>query len=189
MATKIRLQRHGRKGNPFYYIVVADSRARRDGNYVEKLGTYNPIKNPAIVELNIDSSVSWLEKGAQPTDTARSILAREGVLFKKHLKGGVKKGAFDEAEMNKRFDAWKEAKINAVQEKANLEIKKKEDRRAKQIEDARKAVEAKLAEEKAAADAAEAERLATEAAKAEEVTEAPAETPEVSEETPTTEAE
>jgi small subunit ribosomal protein S16 len=169
MATKIRLQRHGRKGNPFYYIVVADSRARRDGNFVQKLGTYNPIKNPAIIELDIDASVSWLEKGAQPTDTARSILAREGVLFKKHLKGGVQKGAFDEAEMNKKFDAWKEAKVVAIQEKANSESQKKIDRRNKQIEDAKQAIEAKLAEEKAAAAAVEAERIAAEEAQKAEV--------------------
>ncbi len=197
MATKIRLQRHGRKGKPFYYIVVADSRARRDGNFVEKLGTYNPVKNPAIIELNIDSSVAWLEKGAQPTDTVRSILAREGVLLKKHLKGGVKKGSFDEAELERRFSAWQEVKKNTIQDKVLLEVKKKEDRRTKQIEDAKAAVEAKLAAEKAVADeavrieaekVAEAEKEAAEEAKASEVEAKVTETEnEATTETPTAE--
>jgi small subunit ribosomal protein S16 len=162
MATKIRLQRHGRKGKPFYYIVVADSRARRDGNFIQKLGTYNPVKNPTLVELDIDASVDWLEKGAQPTDTARSILAREGVLFKKHLRGGVKKGAFTEEELNNKFDAWVETKKASIQEKSSLEVKKKEERRQKQIDEAKAAVEAKIAAEKAALE--EAEKQAAEEA-------------------------
>jgi len=115
MPVKIRLQRHGKKGKPFFHIVVADSRARRDGRFIEKLGTYNPISNPAIIELDVDKSVTWLENGAQPTDTARAILSYKGALLKKHLKGGVKKGAFDEAELEKRFNDWLNSKDNKIQ--------------------------------------------------------------------------
>ena len=117
MATKIRLQRHGRKGKPFFHIVVADSRARRDGRFIEKLGTYNPITNPATIELNVDSSVEWLLKGAQPTDTAKALLSYKGAFMKKHLLGGVAKGAFTQEEADKRFAAWLEAKDAKVQAK------------------------------------------------------------------------
>ncbi len=160
MATKIRLQRHGRKRNPFYYIVVADSRARRDGNFIEKLGTYNPVKNPTIIELDVDATVSWLEKGAEPTKTARAILSREGALYKKHLKDGVKKGAFGEEELTQKFNNWLEAKKKAILEKASLELEKKAEKKAKLIEELRIAAEAKLAAEKAAQE--EVDRLAAE---------------------------
>ena len=110
MATKIRLQRGGRKGYAFYSIVIADVRAPRDGKFTEKIGTYNPNTNPATVDLNFDRALYWVETGAQPTDTVRNILQREGVYLMKHLRGGVKKGAFDESEVQKRFDAWKAAK-------------------------------------------------------------------------------
>ena len=106
MATKIRLQRHGRKAYPFYKIVVADSRAPRDGKFIEKLGTYNPNTEPATVDLDFERALHWLSVGAQPSDTARSILSHEGVLLKKHLLEGVKKGAFDEATAEKKFEAW-----------------------------------------------------------------------------------
>lgn len=106
MATRIRLQRHGRKGKPFFHIVVADSRAKRDGRFIEKLGTYNPITNPATIELNVDAAVKWLMTGAQPTDTARALLSYKGAYMKKHLLGGVAKGAFNEEEAEKRFAAW-----------------------------------------------------------------------------------
>lgn len=117
MSVKIRLQRHGKKGKPFYHIVVADSRAKRDGKFIEKLGTYNPITNPATIDLNVDSAVKWLNNGAQPTDTARAILSYKGALYKKHLQGGVAKGAFDEAEAEKRFNAWLENKEKSVEDK------------------------------------------------------------------------
>ena len=117
MPVKIRLQRHGKKGKPFFHIVVADSRARRDGRFIEKLGTYNPITNPATIELNVDSAVQWLNNGAQPTDTARAILSYKGALYKKHLQGGVAKGAFDQAEAEKRFNAWLDTKESKVQGK------------------------------------------------------------------------
>lgn len=116
MPVKIRLQRHGKKGKPFYWIVAADARSKRDGKYLDKIGTYNPNTNPATINLDVDGAVKWLENGAQPTDTARAILGYKGVMLKKHLKGGVKKGAFTEEQMEEKFNAWlseKEAKISA----------------------------------------------------------------------------
>ncbi|MBR1957503.1 MAG: 30S ribosomal protein S16, partial [Tidjanibacter sp.] len=116
MSVKIRLARHGKKGYAFYHIVAADSRAPRDGKFIEKLGTYNPNTNPATIELNADRALDWLQKGAQPTDTCRAILSYKGVLYKKHLLGGVAKGAFDEATAEAKFNKWmdeKNAKIAA----------------------------------------------------------------------------
>ena len=173
MATKIRLQRGGRKSYAFYSIVIADVRAPRDGKFTE-IGTFNPNTNPATVDLNFDRALYWVETGAQPTDTVRNILKGEGVYLMKHLRGGVKKGAFDEAEAQKRFDAWKngkDAKASAVREN---EAKAKKDAAAKELEAEKKVNEAiakKVADKKAAK--AEAEAAATEeAAPAEE---APAE--------------
>lgn len=120
MAVKIRLQRHGRKNKPFYHIVVADSRAPRDGKFIEKLGTYNPVANPFIINLDLEKSIYWLEKGAQPTHTARSILSKEGVFLKRHLLGGVKKEAFDKKEAELRFENWKKEK----EEKKSILAKK-----------------------------------------------------------------
>lgn len=120
MATKIRLQRHGRKGYAFYHIVVADSRAPRDGKFIEKLGTYNPNTNPATIDLNFEQALKWVLNGAEPTDTARNILSDKGVYMKKHLLGGVKKGAFSEAVADQKFEAWmneKNAKLDAVKNK------------------------------------------------------------------------
>ena len=116
MPVRIRLQRHGKKGKPFYWIVAADSRAKRDGRYLEKIGTYNPNTNPATVELNVDQAVKWLENGAQPSDTARTLLSYRGAMLKHHLNGGVKKGAFSQEEADKKFSVWleeKQAKINS----------------------------------------------------------------------------
>ncbi|MCH5228035.1 MAG: 30S ribosomal protein S16 [Muribaculaceae bacterium] len=110
MATKIRLQRHGRKGYAFYPIVVADSRAPRDGKFIERIGSYNPNTNPATINLDFDRALYWIEVGALPTDTVRSILSKEGVMLMKHLRAGVKKGAFNEDEAQRRFNAWKDAK-------------------------------------------------------------------------------
>jgi len=107
MATKIRLQRHGRKNYAFYPIVIADSRAPRDGRFIERIGSYNPNTNPATITLNFERALYWVNCGAEPTETVRTILSEEGVLLMKHLQGGVKKGAFDEAEAQRRFDAWK----------------------------------------------------------------------------------
>ena len=132
MPAKIRLQRHGKKGQPFYHIVVADGRAPRDGKFIEKIGTYNPMTKPATIDIDIDGAVAWLQKGAQPTNTARAILSYTGVMYKKHLLGGVAKGAFDEAEAEKRFAAWKaekEARINNAVNATREELKKERDAR------------------------------------------------------------
>ena len=127
MPVKIRLQRHGKKGKPFYWIVAADSRSKRDGRFLEKLGTYNPNVNPAKIDLDVDGSVAWLGKGAQPTDTARAILSYKGVMMKKHLMAGVAKGAFNEEEAEKRFAAWMENKEGQViDKKSGLEKMKRQ---------------------------------------------------------------
>ncbi|PID69454.1 MAG: 30S ribosomal protein S16 [Flavobacteriales bacterium] len=152
MAVKIRLQRHGKKGKPFYWIVAADARVKRDGKILEKLGTYNPNTNPATIDINVDNSITWLENGAQPTHTARAILSYKGVLFKKHLAGGVKKGAFSEEEAEKRFKAWLAEKEEKIKAKAkNIEeaaAKAKADalKAEKEINEARKAAAAPQAE-------------------------------------------
>ena len=132
MPTKIRLQRHGRKAKPIFKIVVADSRAKRDGKFIENLGQYNPNTNPATIELNFDSALNWIMKGAQPTNTALALLKYKGVMMKKHLLGGVAKGAFSEEEADKRFEAWlaeKEDKISA--KKDNLSKTEDEARKAR----------------------------------------------------------
>ena len=177
MATKIRLQRRGRKGYAFYSIVIADARAPRDGKFTEKIGTYNPNTNPATVDLNFDRALYWVEVGAQPTDTVRNILSREGVYLMKHLKGGVKKGAFDEAAAQKKFDAWKADKQKGLEKIAAEEAKAKKDVAAKELAQEKKVNEEiakKVAEKKAAAEAAKAEEEAAKAAE-EAAAEAPAE--------------
>ena len=175
MATKIRLQRGGRKGYAFYRIVIADSRAPRDGKFTEKIGTYNPNTNPATVDLDFDRALYWVETGAQPTATAHNILKGEGVYLMKHLRGGVKKGAFDEATAQKKFDAWKENKQNGLNSVRENEAKEKSAAAAKELEAEKKINEAiakKVAEKKAAEAAAKAE---AEAAANAEAAEAPAE--------------
>jgi len=124
MATKIRLQRFGRKGYAFYQIVIADSRAPRDGRFIERIGSYNPNTNPATIDLKFDRALYWLQTGAQPTDTTRMILSREGVCLKKHLLEGVKKGAFDEATANAKFEAWLQEKKSSLQKVKNDEREK-----------------------------------------------------------------
>ena len=114
MATKIRLQRHGRKKRAFFHIVVADSRAPRDGRFIEKIGTYNPITNPATIDINLDKAVQWMENGAQPTDTARAILSYKGVMYKRHLQIGVKKGALTQEQADAKFAEWLESKESKV---------------------------------------------------------------------------
>ncbi len=197
MAVKIRLQRHGKKGKPFYHIVAADGRAKRDGRFIEKIGIYNPNTNPATIDLQIDRAVNWLQNGAVPTDTARAILSYKGALYKNHLLNGVRKGAFDEKEAEKRFNAWlteKEAKIAAKAEAVEKGIKAKRDEQlaAEKAQNAEKAKEVAAKNSELAAEAAAAEEVveevAEEAPSAEaEATEAPAE--EVVEETPAKEAE
>jgi small subunit ribosomal protein S16 len=117
MAVKIRLQRQGRKKSPYYHIVVADSRSPRDGKFIERLGTYNPNTNPATIDLDGDKALGWLNNGAQPTDTCRAILSYKGVMFRKHLERGVKKGAFTPEEADQKFGAWMEEKANKIDQK------------------------------------------------------------------------
>ena len=176
MATRIRLQRHGRKGYAFYCIVVADARAPRDGKFTEKIGTYNPNTNPATVDLNFERALYWAETGAQPTDTVRNIFSEEGVMLMKHLRGGVRKGAFDEAAAQAKFEAWKQAKDAKKAAAVSKTADAKAAAQATRIE-AEKAVNAKIAEkvaEKKAA-AAKAQAEAEAAAAGEEAAEAPAE--------------
>ncbi len=157
MAVKIRLARHGKKGHAFYHIVAADCRAPRDGRFIEKLGTYNPNTNPATIDLSFEKALDWLMKGAQPTDTCRAILSYKGVLYKKHLLGGVAKGAFAESDVEAKFNKWlseKEGKVTGkVTKLADAAAKEKKDRlsaEAKVREDRAKAIE----ERKNAAEAA-----------------------------------
>ena len=157
MSVKIRLQRHGKKGKPFYHIVVADSRARRDGRFIEKLGTYNPITNPATIELNVDSAVKWLNNGAQPTDTVKAILSYKGALYKKHLQGGVTKGAFSAEEAEKRFNAWLEEKEAKIQGKKDGLAKAKQDAKKAALEAEQKVNEARINAKKEAEAAVVAE--------------------------------
>ena len=185
MSVKIRLQRHGKKGKPFFHIVVADARARRDGRFIEKLGVYNPITNPATIELDVDAAVKWLNNGAQPTDTARAILSYKGALYKKHLQGGVAKGAFDEAEAEKRFNAWLETKEAAVANKKDSLSKADKAAKKAALEAEAKVNEARLAAAQAEADAKAAEEAAN--APVEEVAEEVVS--ETTEETPAAEAE
>lgn len=175
MPVKIRLQRHGKKGKPFFWIVAADSRAKRDGKFLEKLGIYNPTTNPATIELNVDSSVKWLQNGAQPTDTARAILSYKGVLLKNHLAGGVRKGALTEEQAEEKFQAWVEQKEGKVEAKKDALTKEQEAAKAKALE-AEKEANAKREAETAAAAQPEVEETAEdqEAAAANEVEEATA---------------
>jgi small subunit ribosomal protein S16 len=173
MPVKIRLARHGRKQHAYYHIVVANSRAPRDGRFIERIGSYNPNTNPATIDLDFDKAISWLYKGAQPTDTTRSILSHEGVLMKKHLLDGAKKGAFSEAEAELKFEAWKKDKIAKIQaSKEKLSSSKLEEKKARikaeaKVNEARLAEIAKRNAELAAASAkasAEAEEVAEEVA-------------------------
>ena len=164
MPLKLRLQRHGKKGKPFYWLVAADSRAKRDGRYLEKIGTYNPNTNPATVIVDIDRAVEWLEKGAQPTDTARTLLSYKGVMLKHHLNGGVRKGALTQEIADKKLADWlkeKEAKIQAKKE--NL-LKASEENKIKRLDAEKQASEKRLE------DAAAKEAAATQEAPAAEET-------------------
>jgi len=172
MPVKIRLQRHGKKGKPFYWIVAADARSKRDGRYLEKLGTYNPNTNPATVEIQIDNAIDWLEKGAQPTDTARTLLSYKGVFLKHHLNGGIRKGALTEEQAEKKFTAWLEEKEAKIQAKKEGLTKQEQDAKAKSLADEKAVSEKRLAEASAAAAEAEANEASTEetAESAEEAT-------------------
>ena len=191
MPTRIRLQRKGKKGQPYYHIVVADTRAPRDGKYIERLGAYDPGHKPAFIEIDFDKAVDWMQKGAQPSDTCRAILSYKGVVYKNHLINGVKKGAFDTAEADRRFDIWsneKSAKIDAHRkstgDQAEAAVKARVAEETRKAEELAAKLSAKRAEASAAEAAAEAPAAETPAAEA-PVAEAPAqETPAAETETP-----
>jgi len=179
MSVKIRLQRHGKKGKPFYWIVAADARSKRDGKFLEKLGTYNPTANPAIIELNLDKAVEWLHNGAQPTDTARAILSYKGALLKHHLDGGVRKGALTQEQADAKLAKWLEEKSSKIDAKKDGLAKSKDDAKAKALK-----AEKEVNENRAKA-AVEAAKAAEEAPAAEETEETPV--AEVETEAPATE--
>lgn len=154
MATKLRLQRHGKKGKPFYHLVAADARAKRDGRFIEKVGTYNPNTNPATIDINFDKALDWMMKGAQPTDTVRALLSYSGVLYKKHLLVGVRKGALTEEQADAKFEAWTKEKESKVQAKKDGLAKSNEANEAARL-DAEKAVKEAKAKEIAAKNAPE----------------------------------
>lgn len=172
MATRIRLQRRGKKNQPFYHVVIADGRAPRDGRFIEDLGTYNPLTNPATLNINFERALYWVEAGATPSDTARAILKREGVYLMKHLRGGVAKGALTDAQALQKFEAWKQEKnsklSNVVREEADKARNIKKERLAAETK-VKEAMSAKIAARNAeiAAAAAKAAEEAAEAAAAE----------------------
>nr|WP_321414735.1 30S ribosomal protein S16 [uncultured Allomuricauda sp.] len=178
MPVKIRLQRHGKKGKPFYWVVAADVRAKRDGKFLEKLGTYNPNTNPATINLDVDGSVKWLQNGAQPTDTARAILSYKGVMMKHHLLGGVRKGALTEEQAEEKFKAWLEEKEQKIQDKKDGLSKAEAEARAKALEAEKEVSEkraaAALPEEEVAEEAVEASTEETAAQAEAPAEEAPA---------------
>ena len=164
MSVKIRLQRHGKKGKPFYWIVAADARSKRDGKFLEKLGTYNPNTNPATIELDVEGSVKWLQNGAQPTDTAKGLLSYKGVMLKHHLAGGVRKGAFSEEEAEKKFQAWLDEKAGLVTAKVDGLAKADADAKAKALDAEKEVNEARKAAVVEAEEALKSEAAAEEAA-------------------------
>lgn len=171
MPVRIRLQRHGKKGKPFFWIVAADARSKRDGKFLEKIGTYNPNTNPATIDLNVDSAVQWLHNGAQPTDTAKAILSYKGALLKHHLDGGVRKGALTQEQADAKLATWLDAKAGKVDAKKDGLSKAQADAKAKAFKAEQAANEKRMA---AIADAAKAEEV-VEVEAAAEVTEEVAE--------------
>ncbi|MBO3099136.1 30S ribosomal protein S16 [Gelidibacter pelagius] len=180
MSVKIRLQRRGKKGKPYFWIVAADARSKRDGKYLEKIGAYDPTTNPATIELDVDLAVSWLQNGAQPTDTARGILSYKGAMLKNHLAGGVRKGALTEEQAEEKYAAWLEEKASKVDAKKEGLAKAGADAKAKALE-AEKEVNAKRE--------AEAAQVIADAEAAEAAANAPAEEVAEVEETPAEDAE
>jgi small subunit ribosomal protein S16 len=146
MATRIRLQRHGKKGKPFFHLVAADSRAKRDGKFIEKLGTYNPTANPAVIDINFEATLSWVQTGAEMTDTARAILSYKGVLYKNHLLNGVKKGALTAEQVEEKFAKWLADKDAKVQSKVAGLAKNAEKEKAARLQAEEAAKAAKAAE-------------------------------------------
>lgn len=181
MPVKIRLQRHGRSKRPFYHIIVADSRSRRDGKFIERIGDYNPLTVPATINLDVNKAFEWIMNGAQPTDTVRKMLTFKGVMFKKHLQRGVSKGAFTQEEADSRFEDWVNTKLSKVQARMEKEIQKIEDKRSKRNEEEATKRSAKLVAKEEASKAVEAVEEAAEEA-SEETAADEAEAPESTEE-------
>lgn len=176
MATRIRLQRRGKKNQPFYHIVIADGRAPRDGRFIEKIGIYNPLTNPATINIDFDRALYWVETGASPSDTARSILRKEGVYLMKHLKGGIAKGALTEIDAERKFDAWKQDKESKVSnlkrelaDKQRGDIKKRMEAETKVKEAISAKVAAKYAQEAAKQAENDSQNEANEAENIEEI--------------------
>lgn len=144
MATKLRLQRHGKKGKPFYHLVVADARATRDGKFIEKLGVYNPCTNPATIDINLERALTWIQNGAQPTDTVRAILSYKGVLYQNHLAKGVKKGALTQEQADAKFAEWNSSKEAKIETKVSSLSKAAQDVARKQMADEKAKNEARL---------------------------------------------
>ncbi len=146
MPAKMRLQRHGKKGKPFYHIVIADGRAPRDGRFIEKIGTYNPITNPAEINIDLEKAVKWLQNGAQPTDTVKAILSYKGVLYRLHLLKGVKKGALTEEQAEVKFQNWLNEKMAKIEAKKKGLSDAERTERKKALEAENKVKEAKAVE-------------------------------------------
>jgi len=181
MPVKIRLQRHGKKGKPFYWVVAADARSKRDGKFLEKIGTYNPNTNPATIELNLDSAVQWLHNGAQPTDTARAILSYKGALLKHHLDGGVRKGALTQEQADAKLAQWLDEKTGKVDAKKQGLTSAQADAKAKALAAEKKVNEDRIAAAKQAEAAAAQEEAPV--AEGEEVAETETSSEENTEET------
>lgn len=186
MPVKIRLQRHGKKGRPFYHIVASDSRAARDGKFIERLGSYNPNTNPATIEIDREKSITWLKNGAQPTDTARAILSYKGVLYMYHLNKGVAKGALTQEDADKKFEAWLSEKESKVQAKKDSLGRSKDDAKTKQMKHEQTVNEARIKALIAAQEVTPAAEEAPASAPAAEEAAAAEETP-TAEETPAAE--
>lgn len=173
MSVRIRLQRHGRKRKPFYYIVAADQRTKRDGRNIERIGSYDPTRNPAFIDLDFDLALKWVENGAQPSDTCRAILSYKGVLMRDHLNRGVKKGALTQEQADAKFEKWLEAKADQIDKKKSGLTKAAEKEAAEKLKaekEVREKREAAIAEHQA-----EEAKAAEEARAAEEAANAPAE--------------
>ena len=189
MAVKIRLTRRGRKKKAMYDVIVADARSPRDGRLIEKLGTYNPLTNPATIEINDEKTLDWLLKGAQPTDTARRILSYRGLMLKKHLQIGVNKGAITQEQADKKFEEWLRDKESSINKNVDAIAKKKADEAKARLEAEKKVNEAKAEALRQKLAVPEPVEEAAEEAPAEEVAEAPAEeTPVAAETAPAEEA-
>ncbi|MEE4176900.1 MAG: 30S ribosomal protein S16 [Bacteroides sp.] len=175
MPTRIRLQRKGKKGQPFYHLVVADGRAPRDGKFIERLGTYNPMTHPATIQIDFDRTLYWVQVGAQPSDTARSILSREGVMLKHHLIKGIAKGALTEEQVEERFNVWKEEKTGKLKQLSSEKELTKKEQLKKRVEAERKVKEAREAElaKRREKDSQKAEEVAEEATEEAPEAEAP----------------